>query len=56
MKLDLTRLFRIAGPAFDPACIDLVRQGGGATRISAREIVSGAATTRSMSPATFRPR
>ncbi|HWL83070.1 MAG TPA: Zn-dependent hydrolase [Roseomonas sp.] len=40
--LDLTELFRIPMQPFDPACVDLVRQGAARLGFSAREIVSGA--------------
>ena len=40
--LDLTELFRIPMQPFDPACVDLVRQGAARLGYSAREIVSGA--------------
>lgn len=42
VALDLTRLFKIPAQPFDPACIDLVRQGAAKLGFSAREIVSGA--------------
>lgn len=41
-KLELTELFRIPAQPFDPACVDLVRQGAARLGYSAREIVSGA--------------
>ena len=40
--LALTELFRIPMQPFDPACVDLVRQGAARLGFSAREIVSGA--------------
>ncbi|HXT80456.1 MAG TPA: Zn-dependent hydrolase [Acetobacteraceae bacterium] len=42
VALDLTTLFRIPAQPFDPACVDLVRQGAAKLGYSAREIVSGA--------------
>ncbi|HJS85704.1 MAG TPA: M20/M25/M40 family metallo-hydrolase, partial [Acetobacteraceae bacterium] len=42
VRLDVTRLFRIPAQAFDPACIDLVRQAAARLGYPAREIVSGA--------------
>ncbi|HEY3846828.1 MAG TPA: Zn-dependent hydrolase [Acetobacteraceae bacterium] len=42
VKLELTTLFRIPAQPFDPACVDLVRQGAARLGYSAREIVSGA--------------
>lgn len=42
VELELTRLFRIPAQPFDPACIDLVRQGAAKLGYGAREIVSGA--------------
>jgi N-carbamoyl-L-amino-acid hydrolase len=42
VKLDLTELFRIPSQPFDPACVDLVRQGAAQHGYSTREIVSGA--------------
>ncbi|HEY8289250.1 MAG TPA: Zn-dependent hydrolase [Acetobacteraceae bacterium] len=42
VTLDLTTLFRIPAQPFDPACVDLVRQGAAKLGYSAREIVSGA--------------
>lgn len=42
VKLELTRLFKIAMQPFDPACIDLVRQGAAKSGYSTRDIVSGA--------------
>lgn len=42
VALELTRLFKIPAQPFDPACIDLVRQGAAKLGFSAREIVSGA--------------
>jgi N-carbamoyl-L-amino-acid hydrolase len=41
-RLELTTLFRIAAQPFDPACVDLVRQGAARLGYSTREIVSGA--------------
>jgi len=41
-SLELTELFRIPAQPFDPACVDLVRQGAARLGYSAREIVSGA--------------
>ncbi len=43
VKLDIARLFRIPAQAFDPACVDLVRQAAARLGYPAREIVSGAA-------------
>jgi beta-ureidopropionase / N-carbamoyl-L-amino-acid hydrolase len=40
--LEITELFKIPAQPFDPACIDLVRQGAAKLGYSAREIVSGA--------------
>jgi beta-ureidopropionase / N-carbamoyl-L-amino-acid hydrolase len=40
--LELNTLFKIPAQPFDPACIDLVRQGAAKLGYSAREIVSGA--------------
>jgi beta-ureidopropionase / N-carbamoyl-L-amino-acid hydrolase len=40
--LELTTLFRIPAQPFDPACIDLVRQGAARAGYSTRDIVSGA--------------
>ncbi len=42
VKLEITRLFRIQAQAFDPACVDLVRQAAARLGYPAREIVSGA--------------
>ena len=42
VKLELTRLFKIPAQPFDPACVDLVRQGAAKLGYTAREIVSGA--------------
>ena len=42
VKLELTELFRIPAQPFDPACVDLVRQGAARHGYSTREIVSGA--------------
>jgi N-carbamoyl-L-amino-acid hydrolase len=42
VRLELTTLFKIPAQPFDPACIDLVRQGAAKLGYSAREIVSGA--------------
>ncbi|HTN09878.1 MAG TPA: Zn-dependent hydrolase [Acetobacteraceae bacterium] len=42
VKLELTELFRIPAQPFDPACVDLVRQGAAQHGYSTREIVSGA--------------
>ncbi len=42
VKLELTPLFKIPAQPFDPACVDLVRQGAAKLGYSAREIVSGA--------------
>jgi N-carbamoyl-L-amino-acid hydrolase len=42
VTLDLTTLFRIPAQPFDPACVDLVRQGAAKLGYTAREIVSGA--------------
>ncbi len=42
VKLELTKLFKIAAQPFDTACVDLVRQGAAKLGYSAREIVSGA--------------
>jgi N-carbamoyl-L-amino-acid hydrolase len=43
VRLELTRLFRIPAQPFEPACVDLVRQGAAKLGYSTREIVSGAA-------------
>ena len=43
VQLELRELFRIPAQAFDPACIDLVRQASARMGFSTREIVSGAA-------------
>ena len=40
--LTLTTLFRIPAQPFDPACVDLVRQGAARAGYATREIVSGA--------------
>lgn len=40
--LQLEELFRIPAQPFDPACVDLVRQGAARLGYSTREIVSGA--------------
>lgn len=42
VDLSLTTLFRIPAQPFDPACIDLVRQGAARAGYSTRDIVSGA--------------
>ena len=42
VTLELTKLFRIPAQPFDPACVDLVRQGAAKLGYAAREIVSGA--------------
>jgi N-carbamoyl-L-amino-acid hydrolase len=42
VELALTQLFKIPAQPFDPACIDLVRQGAARAGCSTREIVSGA--------------
>jgi N-carbamoyl-L-amino-acid hydrolase len=42
MQLGLTQLFKIPAQPFDPACVDLVRQGAAKLGYTAREIVSGA--------------
>jgi beta-ureidopropionase / N-carbamoyl-L-amino-acid hydrolase len=42
IELELNTLFKIPAQPFDPACIDLVRQGAAKLGYSAREIVSGA--------------
>ncbi len=42
VTLQLTTLFKIPAQPFDPACVDLVRQGAAKLGYSAREIVSGA--------------
>ena len=42
IRLDITELFKIPAQPFDPACVDLVRQGAARLGYSAREIVSGA--------------
>ncbi len=42
VKLELTQLFKLPAQPFDPACVDLVRQGAAKLGYSAREIVSGA--------------
>jgi N-carbamoyl-L-amino-acid hydrolase len=41
-SLQLDELFRIPAQPFDPACVDLVRQGAARLGYSTREIVSGA--------------
>jgi N-carbamoyl-L-amino-acid hydrolase len=41
-SLQLEELFRIPAQPFDPACVDLVRQGAARLGYSTREIVSGA--------------
>jgi beta-ureidopropionase / N-carbamoyl-L-amino-acid hydrolase len=43
VDLALTTLFRIPAQPFDPACVELVRQGAAKLGYPAREIVSGAA-------------
>jgi beta-ureidopropionase / N-carbamoyl-L-amino-acid hydrolase len=40
--LALTQLFKLPAQPFDPACVELVRQGAAKLGYSAREIVSGA--------------
>jgi N-carbamoyl-L-amino-acid hydrolase len=42
VKLELSKLFSIPAQPFDPACVELVRQGVASLGYSAREIVSGA--------------
>jgi N-carbamoyl-L-amino-acid hydrolase len=42
VELELTTLFKLLAQPFDPACVDLVRQGAAKLGYSAREIVSGA--------------
>jgi beta-ureidopropionase / N-carbamoyl-L-amino-acid hydrolase len=42
VKLELTTLFKIPAQPFDPACVDLVREGAAKLGYSTREIVSGA--------------
>jgi N-carbamoyl-L-amino-acid hydrolase len=42
VRLDVTRLFRVHAQAFDPACVELVRQAAARLGYPAREIVSGA--------------
>jgi N-carbamoyl-L-amino-acid hydrolase len=42
VRLALTTLFKVPAQPFDPACIDLVRQGAMRLGYSTREIVSGA--------------
>jgi len=42
VRLDITRLFRVPAQAFDPACVELVRQAAARLGYPAREIVSGA--------------
>jgi beta-ureidopropionase / N-carbamoyl-L-amino-acid hydrolase len=42
VRLELAQLFKIPAQPFDPACVDLVRQGAAKLGYSAREIVSGA--------------
>jgi N-carbamoyl-L-amino-acid hydrolase len=42
VTLELTKLFRIPAQPFDPACVELVRQGAAKLGYAAREIVSGA--------------
>jgi N-carbamoyl-L-amino-acid hydrolase len=43
VSLSLERLFKIPAQAFDPECVDLVRQAAGRLGFPAREIISGAA-------------
>jgi beta-ureidopropionase / N-carbamoyl-L-amino-acid hydrolase len=43
LRLELTKLFKIPAQPFDPACVDLVRQGAARLGYTTREIVSGAA-------------
>ena len=43
VRLELTKLFKIPAQPFEPACVDLVRQGAAKLGYSTREIVSGAA-------------
>jgi beta-ureidopropionase / N-carbamoyl-L-amino-acid hydrolase len=42
VTLELTKLFRIPAQPFDPACVELVRQGAAKLGYAARDIVSGA--------------
>ena len=42
VRLDVTRLFRVPAQAFDPVCVELVRQAAARLGYPAREIVSGA--------------
>ena len=42
VKLELKTLFKIPAQPFDPACVDLVRQGAARLGYPTREIVSGA--------------
>jgi beta-ureidopropionase / N-carbamoyl-L-amino-acid hydrolase len=42
VKLELSKLFSIPAQPFDPACVELVRQGAAKLGYTAREIVSGA--------------
>ncbi|MGD0105460.1 MAG: Zn-dependent hydrolase [Rhodopila sp.] len=42
VQLELTTLFKVAAQPFDPACVELVRQGAARLGYSTREIVSGA--------------
>jgi N-carbamoyl-L-amino-acid hydrolase len=42
VTLQLTTLFRIPAQPFDPACIELVRQGAARAGYTTRDIVSGA--------------
>ena len=43
MDLTLTRLFKLPAQAFDPECVDLVRQAASKLGLPRRDIVSGAA-------------
>jgi N-carbamoyl-L-amino-acid hydrolase len=43
VDLTLTELFRLPAQAFDPECVDLVRQAAARLGLPARDIVSGAA-------------
>jgi N-carbamoyl-L-amino-acid hydrolase len=43
VSVTLTELFRLPAQAFDPECVDLVRQAAASLGLPAREIVSGAA-------------
>jgi len=42
VRLELTTLFKVPAQPFDPACVELVRQGAARLGYSTRDIVSGA--------------